>query len=203
MKTADILIAGIVLVIVMLIIIPLSTALLDVLLILNIAVSVFILITSLYIKNPLEFSILPTMLLITTLFRLALNVSSTKLILGNGGNAGNVIRTFGNFVTSGNLVVGLIVFIIIVAIQFIVITKGAERVSEVAARFTLDAMPGKQMAIDAASTRASSTNRRRRSGAPKSSSRPISTARWTARANSSRETPSSASLSPWSTSSAD
>ncbi len=149
MKTADILIAGIVLVIVMLIIIPLSTALLDVLLILNIAVSVFILITTLYIKNPLEFSILPTMLLITTLFRLALNVSSTKLILGNGGNAGNVIRTFGNFVTSGNLVVGLIVFIIIVAIQFIVITKGAERVSEVAARFTLDAMPGKQMAIDA------------------------------------------------------
>lgn len=149
MKTADIVIAGIVLTIVMLIIIPLSTAVLDVFLIINITASVFILITTLYIKNPLEFSILPTMLLITTLFRLALNVSSTKLILGNAGNAGNVIKTFGNFVTNGNLVVGVIVFIIIVAIQFIVITKGSERVSEVAARFTLDAMPGKQMAIDA------------------------------------------------------
>ena len=149
MKTADVFIAGIVLIIVMLIIIPLGTAVLDVFLIINITTSVFILITTLYIKNPLEFSILPTMLLITTLFRLALNVSSTKLILGNEGNAGNVIKTFGNFVTNGNLVVGLIVFIIIVAIQFVVITKGSERVSEVAARFTLDAMPGKQMAIDA------------------------------------------------------
>ena len=149
MKAADIIIAGIVLVIVILIIIPVNTGLLDILLIVNITISVFILITTLYIKNPLEFSILPTILLITTLFRLALNVSSTKLILGHGGNAGNVIKTFGNFVTNGNLVVGLIVFIIIVAIQFIVITKGAERVSEVAARFTLDAMPGKQMAIDA------------------------------------------------------
>ncbi len=149
MKAADIIIAGIVLVIVILIIIPVNTGLLDILLIINITISVFILITTLYIKNPLEFSILPTILLITTLFRLALNVSSTKLILGHGGNAGNVIKTFGDFVTSGNLVVGLIVFIIIIAIQFIVITKGAERVSEVAARFTLDAMPGKQMAIDA------------------------------------------------------
>ncbi len=149
MKIADIFIAGIVLTIVMLIIIPLKSAVLDVLLIINITMSVFILITTLYIKNPLEFSILPTILLITTLFRLALNVSSTKLILGNDGSAGKVITTFGSFVTGDNLIVGLIVFIIIVAIQFIVITKGAERVSEVAARFTLDAMPGKQMAIDA------------------------------------------------------
>lgn len=142
-------IACVVLVVVMLIIIPLRSAVLDVLLIVNIAASVFILITTLYIKKPLEFSILPTVLLIMTLFRLALNVSSTKLILGRDGNAGKVIATFGSFVTGDNLVVGFIVFIIIVAIQFIVITKGAERVSEVAARFTLDAMPGKQMAIDA------------------------------------------------------
>ena len=149
MKIADIFIAGIVLIIVMLIIIPMKSAVLDALLIINIATSVFILITTLYIKNPLEFSILPTILLITTLFRLSLNVSSTKLILGNDGSAGKVITTFGSFVTGDNLVVGFIIFIIIVAIQFIVITKGAERVSEVAARFTLDAMPGKQMAIDA------------------------------------------------------
>ncbi len=149
MKAADIFIAGIALAIVMIIIIPIGTAVLDVLLIINITISIFILIMTLYIKNPLEFSILPTILLITTLFRLSLNLSSTKLILGNGGEAGNVIKTFGTFVTGDNLIVGFIVFIIIVAIQFIVITKGAERVSEVAARFTLDAMPGKQMAIDA------------------------------------------------------
>ncbi|MGE4354044.1 MAG: flagellar biosynthesis protein FlhA, partial [Oscillospiraceae bacterium] len=93
--------------------------------------------------------VLPTLLLITTLFRLSLNLSSTKLILGNGGDAGEVISTFGSFVISGNLVVGIVAFLIIVAIQFVVITKGAERVSEVAARFTLDAMPGKQMSIDA------------------------------------------------------
>jgi flagellar biosynthesis protein FlhA len=149
MKAADVFISGIVLIVVMLIIIPLETGVLDVLLIVNITTSIFILLTTLYIKKPLEFSILPTILLITTLFRLALNVSSTKLILGNDGSAGRVITTFGSFVTGDNLVVGFIVFIIIVAIQFIVITKGAERVSEVAARFTLDAMPGKQMAIDA------------------------------------------------------
>ena len=111
--------------------------------------SLFIMLTTLFIKGALEFSVLPTLLLITTLFRLALNLSSTKLILGNAGNAGEVIKTFGSFVIRGNLIVGIVAFLIIVAIQFIVITKGAERVSEVAARFTLDAMPGKQMAIDA------------------------------------------------------
>jgi len=149
MKLADAIIAGVVLAVVMLIIVPLSTAVLDILLIINIAASIFVLLTALYIKEPLEISILPTILLILTLFRLALNVSSTKLILGNGGYAGDVIATFGSFVIGKNLVVGLIVFVIIVAIQFIVITKGSERVAEVAARFTLDAMPGKQMAIDA------------------------------------------------------
>ncbi|HHU22250.1 MAG TPA: flagellar biosynthesis protein FlhA [Clostridiales bacterium] len=149
MKKSDIAVSGLILGIIMIIILPLQTWMLDALLILNISVSLFILLATLYVKNALEFSVFPTLLLVTTLFRLSLSLSSTKLILGNGGNAGQVIRTFGNFVIGGNLVVGIVAFIIIVAIQFIVITKGSERVSEVAARFTLDAMPGKQMAIDA------------------------------------------------------
>jgi len=149
MKVSDIAISGLILGIVMIIIIPLPTWLLDAFLIMNITISIFIMLATLFIKEALEFSVLPTLLLITTLFRLALNLSSTKLILGNGGDAGKVIKTFGSFVIGGNLVVGVVAFIIIVAIQFVVITKGAERVSEVAARFTLDAMPGKQMAVDA------------------------------------------------------
>jgi len=149
MKIADISISGLILAIVMVIILPIPTALLDTLLIINIICSIFIMLSTLYIKSALEFSVLPTLLLITTLFRLSLNLASTKLILGNDGFAGEVIQTFGNFVIGGNLVVGIISFVIIIAIQFVVITKGAERVSEVAARFTLDAMPGKQMAIDA------------------------------------------------------
>lgn len=149
MKVSDIAISGLILAIIMIIIIPLPTWLLDALLIMNITISLFIMLATLYIKEALEFSVLPTLLLVTTLFRLSLNLSSTKLILGNGGDAGEVIHTFGTFVIGGNLVVGIVAFIIIVAIQFVVITKGAERVSEVAARFTLDAMPGKQMAIDA------------------------------------------------------
>lgn len=149
MKGSDIAISGLILGIIMVIIIPLPTWMLDALLIMNITMSIFILLATLFIKEALEFSVLPTLLLITTLFRLSLNLSSTKLILGNGGDAGEVIKTFGSFVIGGNLVVGIVAFIIIVAIQFVVITKGAERVSEVAARFTLDAMPGKQMAVDA------------------------------------------------------
>lgn len=149
MKIADILVAVLVLAIILLIIIPLSTGLMDFLLIANITMSLMILLITLYTKRTLDFSTYPTMLLIVTLFRLALNISSTRLILGNGGDAGNVIKAFGSFVVGGNLVVGFVVFFIIVIVQFVVITKGAERVSEVAARFTLDAMPGKQMAIDA------------------------------------------------------
>jgi flagellar biosynthesis protein FlhA len=149
MKIADISVSALFIGIIMIMLIPLPTWIMDTLIIMNITISVFMLLASLFVKNILDFSVMPTMLLITTLFRLALNLSSTKLILGNGGNAGKVIETFGNFVIGGNLVVGIVVFIIIVAIQFIVITKGSERVSEVAARFTLDAMPGKQMAIDA------------------------------------------------------
>ena len=148
-KGSDILVAVMVLRIVILIMVPLTPAFLDMLLILNVSISMLVLLMSLYIKETLEFSTFPTMLLILTLFRLALNISSTRLILGNSGEAGNVIHTFASFVMGSNLVVGFIIFIIIVIVQFMVITKGSERVAEVAARFTLDAMPGKQMAIDA------------------------------------------------------
>lgn len=138
-----------VVVVVLFLILPLPTFMLDVLLVINIALSVIILLITMNISEALEFSIFPSLLLITTLFRLGMNVSSTRLILSNGGNAGQVIAAFGQLITSGNIVIGFIIFFIIVLVQFIVITKGAERVAEVAARFTLDAMPGKQMAIDA------------------------------------------------------
>ena len=135
--------------IVLLLIIPLSPFLLDVMIIINISISLIILLISMNIRTPLEFSIFPSLLLVTTLFRLGINVSSTRNILMNQGEAGAVIKAFGDFVLQGNPVVGFIIFIIILLVQFIVITKGAERVAEVAARFTLDAMPGKQMAVDA------------------------------------------------------
>ncbi len=142
-------IALIVVIIVLFLLIPLQPWMLDVLIITNIALSIMILMITMTIKEALEFSIVPSLLLITTLFRIGLNVSSTRLILSQGGNAGIVIKSFGQLITQGNLVIGFVIFLIIVLVQFIVITKGAERVSEVAARFTLDAMPGKQMAIDA------------------------------------------------------
>lgn len=138
-----------VVIVVLMLIIPLPTGMLDSLILVNIAISLMILMITMYIAEALEFSIFPSLLLITTIYRLALNISSTRLILSNGGSAGKVIQTIGSFVLQGNVVVGLIIYLIIVLVQFIVITKGAERVSEVAARFTLDAMPGKQMAIDA------------------------------------------------------
>lgn len=135
--------------IILLLIIPLHSGLLDFMFVANLAVSFIILLTTLYIKEALEFSIFPSVLLITTVFRMALTISSTRLILGENGNAGKVIETFGQFVVRGNVIIGLVVYLIIVIVQFLVITKGSERVAEVAARFTLDAMPGKQMAIDA------------------------------------------------------
>ena len=134
---------------VFLIVIPLPTWLLDLLFAVNIALSVYILLTTMYIKESLEFSIFPSLLLITTVFRLGLNISSTRSILMNQGYAGEIVKAFGTFVMGGNAVVGFIVFILITVVQMVVITKGAERVAEVTARFTLDAMPGKQMAIDA------------------------------------------------------
>ena len=138
-----------VLVIILLIIIPLPPALVDVAIVFNMAISMMILVITMTIREPLELSIFPSLLLITTLFRLGINVSTTRNILTRGGSSGAIIKAFGDFVVQGNVVVGLIIYLIIVLMQFIVITKGAERVSEVAARFKLDAMPGKQMAIDA------------------------------------------------------
>lgn len=138
-----------VLTIILLLIIPLPAGLVDVAIILNMALSMMILVTTMTIREPLELSIFPSLLLITTLFRLGINVSTTRNILSNGGSSGQIIKAFGDFILRGNVVVGFIIFLIIVLMQFIVITKGAERVAEVAARFNLDAMPGKQMAIDA------------------------------------------------------
>jgi flagellar biosynthesis protein FlhA len=147
-KYSDVLIALAIVTIVIMMIIPLPTMLLDLLLCLNITLALVVIMVAIYNVEPLEFSVFPSLLLVTTLFRLALNVSSTRLILLEG-YAGEVITSFGNFVVGGNAVVGFIVFVILIIIQFIVITKGAERVAEVSARFTLDAMPGKQMSIDA------------------------------------------------------
>jgi len=140
-------IIGVVCVVIVLVI-PIPTFLMDLLLSLNLCIALIILLVSMYNKEALDFSVFPSLLLTVTLFRLSLNVASTRLILTQA-NAGKVIDVFGSFVTSGNMVVGVIIFLILVLIQFIVITKGAGRIAEVAARFTLDAMPGKQMAIDA------------------------------------------------------
>jgi flagellar biosynthesis protein FlhA len=148
LKNTDILLAFGLIFILGLMLIPLPPGILDFFLAVNISISILILIVALYIKSPLDISIFPGLLLVLTLFRLALNISSTRLILIDG-YAGEVIATFGQFVVGGDYVVGFIIFIILVIIQFIVIVKGSGRISEVAARFTLDAMPGKQMAIDA------------------------------------------------------
>ncbi|MGG1480330.1 flagellar biosynthesis protein FlhA [Bacillus smithii] len=138
---------GVILIVAMLII-PFPSWLLSILIILNISLALLVLLTTMNMKEALQFSVFPSLLLLLTLFRLGLNVSTTRSILSKG-EAGGVVETFGTFVVGGNLVVGLVVFLILIIIQFVVITRGAERVSEVAARFTLDAMPGKQMAIDA------------------------------------------------------
>src|SRR3954467_14817635 len=138
---------GIVFIVVMLVV-PLPAILLDLLIALNITGALLILLTSMFIAKPLDFAAFPAVILVMTLFRLALNVSATRLVLLDG-YAGKVIDTFGHFVVGGSLLVGIIVFAILLVIQFVVITNGAGRVAEVGARFTLDAMPGKQMAIDA------------------------------------------------------
>ena len=134
--------------VILLIIIPLPPAMADMMIVLNMAISMMILIITMTIHDPLEFSIYPSILLLTTLFRLGINVSTTRNILSNGGNSGQIIKAFGDFVLQGNVVVGFVIYIVIVLMNFTVITKGAERVAEVSARFSLDAMPGKQMAID-------------------------------------------------------
>ncbi|MGV3526082.1 MAG: flagellar biosynthesis protein FlhA [Candidatus Sericytochromatia bacterium] len=145
---SDVGIAVLMLVIVSFMMVPLPTWTLDLLLTFNLTVALLVLMVSLYVERPLEFSTFPTVLLVLTLLRLALNIASTRLVLTQG-DAGKVIETFGSFVIGGNYIVGVLIFIILVVVQFVVITNGAGRISEVAARFTLDAMPGKQMAIDA------------------------------------------------------
>jgi type III secretion protein V len=147
-RYSDIALAGLVMMVISILIIPLPYFMLDLLIVLNMSISVVLLLLAMYIPNALHLASFPSILLVTTLFRLSLNVSSTRLILLTA-KAGEVIQAFGKFVVGGNLVVGLVIFLILTIIQFLVITKGAERVSEVAARFTLDAMPGKQMSIDA------------------------------------------------------
>ncbi|MBS4194000.1 flagellar biosynthesis protein FlhA [Lederbergia citri] len=148
MKVKDLAILSSVILIVAMLVIPFPPWLLSLLIIINISLALLVLLTSMNMQEPLQFSIFPSLLLLLTLFRLGLNVSTTRSILSKG-DAGGVVETFGTFVVGGNVLVGLVVFFILVIIQFVVITKGAERVSEVAARFTLDAMPGKQMSIDA------------------------------------------------------
>ncbi|MGW9403941.1 flagellar biosynthesis protein FlhA [Arthrobacter sp. NPDC055585] len=134
--------------IILLLVVPVPAGMLDVLIIINILLALVILLTTMFVKKPLDFSVFPSMLLVATLFRLGLNVASTRLVLGDG-YAGQVIEAFGHVAVGGSLIIGAVIFLILVVIQFVVVTKGAERVAEVGARFTLDAMPGKQMAIDA------------------------------------------------------
>jgi flagellar biosynthesis protein FlhA len=148
MKHTDLLAAGAVVLVVVMMIVPLPPFVLDLFITLNISAALAVLVATLYMPRALDFAAFPSLLLLTTLFRLAINVSVTRLILLHG-DAGHVVSAFGNFVVGGNVLVGLVVFLILIVIQFVVITNGAGRVAEVAARFTLDAMPGKQMAIDA------------------------------------------------------
>jgi len=144
----DVMVSSAIILILMIMIIPLPTAFLDLFLAVNISLSIIVLLVAFYTFKPLDFAVFPGMLLILTLFRLSLNVATTRLILGQG-YAGKLIQAFGNFVVQGNFVLGIIIFAVLIIINFIVITKGATRIAEVSARFTLDAMPGKQMAIDA------------------------------------------------------
>jgi flagellar biosynthesis protein FlhA len=148
LRNSDVLLAIAIMVVLMVMIVPLPPIILDILITTNIALSIVIIMVAIYLSNPLDISVFPGLLLVMTLFRLSLNVASTRLILGDA-YAGDVIMAFGNFVVKGNYVVGFIIFVVLIIIQFIVIVKGAGRIAEVAARFTLDAMPGKQMSIDA------------------------------------------------------
>ena len=150
-RSPDIVMAGIIIGTILMMIFPLPAFFIDFLLAISISIALIILMVSIYITKPLDFGVFPTLLLISTLFRLSLNVATTRNILLNGadGDVANLVVAFGKVVVGGNFVVGFVIFVILMVINFIVITKGAGRVAEVAARFTLDAMPGKQMAIDA------------------------------------------------------
>ncbi len=148
LRHTDLLAAVAVVMVVTMLVVPLPSALLDLLITLNISAALTIVVATMYLGKALDFASFPSLLLLTTMFRLAINVSVTRLILTTG-DAGSVVKAFGEFVVGGNVVVGLVIFLILVVIQFVVVTNGAGRVAEVGARFTLDAMPGKQMAIDA------------------------------------------------------
>jgi hypothetical protein len=143
----DLILAALIVCVIFMMILPLPTWLVDALIAVNMCIAAVLLMVAMYLPSPLAFSSFPSVLLVTTLFRLAIEIATTRLILLDG-DAGHIIHTFGNFVVGGNLVVGLVVFLILTIVQFVVITKGAERVAEVGARFSLDAMPGKQMSID-------------------------------------------------------
>src|ERR1700755_432343 len=148
LKHSDLLAAVGVVVVVTMLVVPLPPMVLDLFITVNISAALAVAVATMYLSRPLDFSSFPTLLLLTTMFRLAINVSVTRLILTRG-DAGGVVRAFGQFVVGGNVIIGLVIFLILVVIQFVVVTNGAGRVAEVGARFTLDAMPGKQMAIDA------------------------------------------------------
>src|SRR5687768_9591336 len=152
-KATHLLAPAAIMAVVLLMIVPLPPLLLDLLLSVDIGLAVVLLLTAIYVKTPVEFSVFPSLLLLLTLIRLSLNVASTRLVLMHGqegtGAAGNVIMAFGEYVVGGNFVVGVVIFLVLIAIQYIVINHGAVRISEVTARFTLDALPGRQMAIDA------------------------------------------------------
>lgn len=143
----DLVLAVLLVCIIFMMVLPLPATLVDMLIAMNLAVTVVLLMASVYLKDVTELSAFPSMLLLTTLFRLALSITTTRLILLDG-HAGHIIETFGRFVVGGNLIVGLVVFFILTIVNFLVITKGSERVAEVSARFSLDSMPGKQMSID-------------------------------------------------------
>ncbi|MCK4907044.1 MAG: FHIPEP family type III secretion protein, partial [Spirochaetes bacterium] len=148
-KRTDVLLAVAVVAVIFMLIIPIPALMLDGLIAVNLMFSLVVILTVMYMKNAAEFSVFPSLLLMTTVFRLAINVSSTRMILTEGTSFDSkIIKAFGDFVVGGNYVVGIIIFLILVAVQFIVITKGSTRISEVAARFRLDAMPNKYMAVD-------------------------------------------------------
>ena len=197
LKRGDIALAFGILTILVVLILPLPPIVLDLFLAISITLSMLILMTSLFIQAPLEFSAFPTVLLISTMLRLSLNLASTRLILAHGHEgtaaAGHVIEAFGNFVMGGNFVIGIIVFAILVIVNFVVITKGSGRIAEVAARFHLDAMPGKQMAIDAdLSAGLIDEKVAQASGARSWRTKAASSAPWTAPRNSCAATPSPA-----------
>ena len=161
-------------------IVPLPTAVLDVLLTLSLSSTILLLLVTLGVGSPLELSVFPSALLLLTLARLSLNVATTRLILSQA-NAGQLVEAFGNFVVGGNLVVGLVVFLILVIIQFVVITKGATRISEISARFVLDAMPGRQMRSTQIAMRMRSMMSKPNGDEPRCCKRPSSLVRWTVR----------------------